>query len=201
MFALLSMILLEFACRVCSDKPGVMQDFERDLSRIEPLYFTPLPGTCNQPGEFLLPGQRPGMRPTNLLSMIFDLLRNGKAHQYSSMIATLKCGHCVDLRVGGPTRTRAIQKTARKRAWTHLRYDVTLDDDLLITTRPDQMFLDIKHAIQSSKIITNSASIVPLVRPRPKTARTSFGGSQPYDFTVAELIQKLRQHNHKLRKI
>jgi hypothetical protein len=46
MFALLAMILLEFACRVCAkdNTNAKLSDFSHALGKIEPRYFTPLPG-------------------------------------------------------------------------------------------------------------------------------------------------------------
>jgi len=93
MFALLAMILLEFASRVCTqDSTGKkLKDLTKALAHIDDRYFIPIPGTCEGPpiSEFTLPGQRP---QSHLLGMMFDLIRNGKAHQYSSAIVTSLMG-------------------------------------------------------------------------------------------------------------
>ena len=61
MFALLTMILLEFACRVCAkDQSGVeLGKLTTALNSIEPRYFTPVPGAWGKPRGFVLLGPNP----------------------------------------------------------------------------------------------------------------------------------------------
>ena len=77
-FALLSMVLLEFACRICKqDSTNTkLADFTKAINAIEPRYFTCLPGSCCATKEFTLPGDNPD---SHLLGMMFDLIRSGKA--------------------------------------------------------------------------------------------------------------------------
>src|ERR1700675_4285359 len=143
MFALLAMILLEFACRICAkDKTNKkITDLTNALKKIEPRYFTPLPGPCSKTREFTLPGPNPDR---HLLGMIFDLVRNGKAHQYQSPIVTLSDGD-VDIDLTGPASDRVLTRRGRRRPRKHLRYKV-VSGDLSLYVRTDQLFLDIKKA-------------------------------------------------------
>lgn len=79
LFALLAMILLEFACRVCKqgDKKQRLNSLSTKLSNIEPKYFTKVPYEYKpRKPEFCLPGGA-----STLLALLFDIIRNGKAHQ------------------------------------------------------------------------------------------------------------------------
>ena len=139
MFALLSMILLEFAGRICAkDRTGrKLSAFTSALERLERRYFTRLPGLCVSTADFTLPGSNPGC---HLLGMMFDLIRNGKAHQYQSAIVTLSDGQ-VDIDITGAASDRALTRPHRRRPQRHLRYKVTNAGDLSLYIRTDQLFL------------------------------------------------------------
>src|ERR1043166_6026635 len=91
LFALLAMILLEFACRRCAQDPtgAKLLSVGTALRRIDQRYFATLPGECQPSRGFKLPGVNP---ERHLLGWLFDLIRNGKAHQYQSAIARLTDG-------------------------------------------------------------------------------------------------------------
>ena len=81
MFAQQTMNLLEFIGRACEKNGNLLKKFAEKLNLIEPKYFTEIPGNCCIPGEFSLPS--PDNNPYNkLLSVLYDLIRNGIAHQY-----------------------------------------------------------------------------------------------------------------------
>lgn len=187
MFGLMSMVLLEFVCRVC-EKSGGIAAFETALRNIEPKYFTPLPGMVSK-SAVQLPGVAPGTNGSTLLALIFELLRNGKAHQYSSMIAQLPGGGCIDFGIAGPRIDRAIKNPARVRPAGHLGYQVD-GSDVYVLIRPDQLFLDIKHAAEQSGVITDTCQLDYLQR----LGQTD--PAKPYGFTVEALIQKLHENNH-----
>lgn len=164
MFALLSMILLEFACRVCArDKTGVaLQELTKILQKRERPYFTPIPGTCNTTSEFTLPGTNP---QSHLLGMMFDLIRNGKAHQYQSAIAILADGE-VDIDITGAASDRSLTRPGRRHSRRHLRYKLSPSGDLSLYIRTDQLFLDIKSSIEESGIMASASAVSDIVRPR-----------------------------------
>ena len=93
MFARQATILLEFAARLCTtDKTGAaLNDLSAALFRIEPKYSTCLPGICAKNTEFKLPYTN-SKKGDELLWVIFDLVRNGQAHQYQQIKVTLKDG-------------------------------------------------------------------------------------------------------------
>jgi hypothetical protein len=192
MFALLSMILLEFACRVCAkDKTNKkLTNLTDALSKIEPRYFTPLPGGWGATSHFVLPGANP---QCHLLGMMFDLIRNGKAHQYQSAIVTLSDGE-VDIDLTGAASDRGLTKPGRRRPTKHLRYKVSYSGDLCLYVRTDQLFLDFKRAIENSQITSPTDVITDVARrPRPKSRRSA----PSYNFTVSDLERSLSTGGHK----
>jgi hypothetical protein len=193
MFALLSMILLEFASRVCAkDTTNTkLANLTNALMKIEPRYFTQLPGPCVKTSEFTLPGSNP---QAHLLGMMFDLVRNGKAHQYQSAIVTLSDGD-VDMDLTGAASDRELMKPGRRRPGKHLRYKVSSSGDLSLYVRTDQLFLDIKRAIENSRIIFASDVVTDIARPKRRPSPGS-ASSPFYNFTVAELERRLRAGGH-----
>jgi hypothetical protein len=195
MFALLSMILLELACRVCradtSNKK--LADLTNVVKRIEPRYFTQLPGPCARTSEFTLPGANPGC---DLLGMMFDLIRNGKAHQYQSAIVRLSDGD-IDIDLAGAASGRSLDKPGRRRPTRHLRYKVSPSGDLYLYVRTDQLFLDIKRSIQESGVISPSDVVMDITRPRAKSLAKKPGPSPSYAFAVAEIERSLQNGGHR----
>jgi hypothetical protein len=191
MFALLAMILLEFACRVCEkdNTKKKLADLTQALTAIDRRYFTPLPGRCAQTSEFTLPGAYPD---SNLLAMIFDLVRNGKAHQYQSAVLALSDGE-VDLDLTGATMGRALTKPGRRRPTKHLRFKVSASGDLSLYIRTDQLFLDVKQAIENSGIISPSDVVSDIIRPR---LNKKGGAPVFYNFSVSSLRNSLSQGCH-----
>ncbi len=195
MFALMCMILLEFACRVCAqDSSGnKLKALTKAIAKTDRRYFTPIPGTCNAATEFGLPGKNP---QSHLLGMMFDLIRNGKAHQYQSAIARLPDGE-VDMDITGAASDRGLNKPGRRRAKKHLRYKKLPSGDLSLYVRTDQLFLDFKNAIYKSNILDGVGVIDHILRPKTRIRGGFAPGSGPhYRFTVAELEAKLKQGGH-----
>src|SRR2546428_766643 len=95
MFARQAMTLLEFAARLCKgDHSGAaVRDLSKELEKIEPKYFTPLPGPCLGAGdEYELPSSVAAPRENQLLWALFNLIRHGQAHQYQQMAVKLTDG-------------------------------------------------------------------------------------------------------------
>ena len=155
MFALHATILLEFAARLCStDKSGAaLKDLSAELFRIEPKYSTRLPGACVSTKNFTLPYKN-SKEGDELLWVIFDLVRNGQAHQYQQMIVTLKDGVDVQISLTGAEIGRHLELvTTSPRPDPHLGYKRDPQNDLWIGVCPDLLFLDIDNAITTSKIL------------------------------------------------
>jgi hypothetical protein len=71
--------------------------------------------------------------------MMFDLIRNGKAHQYQSAIVTFSDGE-VDMDLTGAASDRGLTKPGRRRPRKHLRYKVSASGDLSLYFEPISYF-------------------------------------------------------------
>jgi hypothetical protein len=91
MFASQAMHLLEFAGRLYDKDTNAHQKFSKDLYDIEPKYFIELPGRARKPRGFL-PPYIGNTKDKTLLWALFDLIRNGLAHQSQQIIAELADG-------------------------------------------------------------------------------------------------------------
>ena len=151
MFMRQAMVLLEFVSRLTS--PGGVVTPEHDafasaLRALEPRYFSLLPGRCgDDPKDFLLPlyGPEPERQ---LLTAIFDLTRNGGAHQYQQITVTL-----ADDRVFGISIPNGPMPDVRplgdpRRQSVHLVYQKQ-PDAVWLAVSPDTIFLDIKESAES----------------------------------------------------
>jgi hypothetical protein len=126
-----------------------------------------LPSSLNQTigrrDSFKLPNvQTPlpnGMTP--LLWMLFDLVRNGLAHQYQQII--LHLDQRVYIGLGGPTYRETINKTREHGPQNHLA-TVEEVNGLGIVVKPGVMYLDFKDAVVQAKLVDLSAPPVSLVR-------------------------------------
>ncbi|MFC1861536.1 hypothetical protein ACFLYL_04630 [Chloroflexota bacterium] len=148
MFARQATILLEFAARLCScDSSGTaVKDLSAALYSTEPKYFTPLPGICPDSKEFDLPYKK--SRGNELLYAIFDLIRNGQAHQYQQILVNLTDGLDWGITLYGADLGKHLQiVSASPRPNEHLGYQRDQNRDIWLVVRPDVLFLDLKKQL------------------------------------------------------
>ena len=191
MFALQAMILLELGCRLCfSDQSGALQDFSSQLAARDVRYFTPLPGSCcSSSSQFQLPNQ--GANPENeLIAVLFDLIRNGQAHQYQQIRVRLTDG--IDFQVsltGAGTGLFLSRVFARGRPADHLRFLKDNKGDLGVRVRTDILFLDIRDSIRDANLLGRGLTLQYLERPRSS-------GSSQYQFSGTDLEAALVNNGH-----
>lgn len=180
MFAAQAMILLEFASRLCKGKPKMLDDFSRELDKIDPKYFKLLPSRCvPDSDQFNLPymGDKDGR---DLLWALFDLIRNGLAHQYQQIIVKLKDKKLFYVSIAwGADHSRRLNGS---RPPDHLDCKLDESGDLVLKVYPDILFLDFKKAIINSNLLNRNPSFDRLYRPRNKDR---------YDFDSISLIKSL----------
>lgn len=182
MFALQSMILLEWACRLCAtDSTGKwISLLSSELHKIDPKYFTVLPGPCRlPPNEFALPTMS-GRPETELLAAVFDLIRNGQAHQYQQILVELSDGIWFVLILTGAAHGRdldTVRKVGRVKDHLGIKRDA---GRLGLKVRPDWLYLDIKEAITKAGLTTSGLTFKYLER--PGTSKTHY----QYDSTTLE---------------
>lgn len=181
MFAMQTMILLEVACRLCrSDRSGTaLNDFSVELASRDRRYFATLPATCYSASpEFQLPslGSNPDRQ---LIGVLFDLIRNGQAHQYQQVRVQLTDG--VDFQIsltGAGYGAILSQCLISGRPVDHLRKDRDTNQDLWLKVRSDVLYLDIRDSIRAANLLTRGLTISYLTRPRILGRGYQFTGAQ-----------------------
>jgi hypothetical protein len=174
MFGKQAMVLLELAARACaSDSSGTaLADLATQMESREPRYFAALPGRVWAPGartrrDFRLPAWPGDDGEQHLLAAIFNLVRNGQAHQYQQMRAVLNdrtelcvqltgAQHGLELSAGAPDRRE------------HLSHWVA-GTDLWMKVRPDVLFVDFRDSIRAARLESRGLSLRYLVEDRPET--------------------------------
>jgi len=156
LFGLMCMILLEWACRVCkNDSSGVyLNSLATTLEAIEPLYFTELPSQCKvpEPRYFRLP-LPPGKHPPVLLGALFNLIRNGQAHQYQQIPAHLDNDTYLWISIRGVQMGKPLTRTLEQRPSDHLAFCEYQDGNIGIRLHADTFFSDIRTAIEASGVL------------------------------------------------
>lgn len=182
-FGLQAMILLEFVGRLCSTSPSSFNAFLTELEGIEPRYFTRIPGLNRSFRYFVIP---PG-RQDQLLWALFDLIRNGQAHQYQSMVASLDGGNSLAITLTGARSGRYVRLGSAKRFVRHLGFRKERNGDVWITIYPNMVLTDFEEAIRRASIL-------------PTGLRFSYMANR-YHFTSSTLVSSLVAAGHKkLRK-
>lgn len=186
MFALHAMIYLEVACRCCNDQ--TLEKLGLGLKSADSRYFTKLPGKAASPAGFKLPER--GTNPANaLLYALFDLVRNGQAHQYQPTLVTLKHNQGFHVRVTGAafgaTLAAAAAPSVRQ---DHLRVGLDADGNVWIDVRTDLLFLDISSVVKSLGLPTRAMQR--LEAPAP--------GKSHYQYPATDLLKAFRENGHQV---
>lgn len=194
LFARQAMTLLEVACRLCySDDNGeALKDLSRELAQRDRRYFTQLPGSCWTPGgppEFYLPSQSSNQQ-SELIAALFDLIRNGQAHQYLQIRARLTDSKDFQFALTGAEYGFPLSQTlSHGRPSDHLKAWKDTNSDLWIKVRTDVLFLDIRDAVHGARILNRGLTLHYLSRPRGS-------GSPDYKFSSVDLEAQLQNGGH-----
>jgi hypothetical protein len=190
MFALQAVILLEWVGQLCaSDSTGkALSDFAVELRKIEPKYCTELGDKCKPPSTFTLSGV--GFEPLkSLLGAIWDMIRNGQAHQYHDIIVKLTDGKKWVLEIKGVQYEWPLSKVAANHSsLQHLAYRIDSDGDLILIVHPEAFFLDIRAAFQSADLLSRGLTINHFTRGGP--------GKKFYQYDVTRLELALKRGGH-----
>jgi hypothetical protein len=189
MFARQAMVLLEWAARLAaSDVSGVaISDFSSELNKIEPKYFTQLPGGAPRPKDFQLPFVTPANSERQLLWALFDLIRHGQAHQYQQIPVELSDGKVFWIALSGAVSGFELS-TAHSRRNEHLGYKEDRSGNVWLLVRPDVIFLDLKTAVERSSLLGRGLSFDYLRRGGP--------GASNYQFDSSALKSVLTSSGH-----
>ena len=194
LFARQAMTLLELAARMCRvDASGgtaaghrtpSLVRLSHELAQRDRRYFTELPATIparTSAREFTLPslGPNPGRE---LLFMLFDLIRNGQAHQYQQINVDMAGGTELQISLTGVGPNLSLNALTTRPA-DHLAFATFGPSIVALVVRPDVLYLDVKAAIERAGLPTSGLQIEHLER-------------DPYPFSAADLMAALRVAGH-----
>jgi hypothetical protein len=197
MFALQAAVLLEWVGQLCESDPTARSDFATELQNIEKRYFTELDNTCPAPSTFTFPGVGPDPLKS-LLCALWDLIRNGVAHQYQDITVTLSDGKHWVLGLQGVQYGWLLSEIAATRSsLQHLAYCLDQDGDLVLFVHPGAFFLDIRDAVNRANLLSRGLAIKHFSRPaaglkhrnRPKKKKA-------YQLGLNQLEQALKSNGH-----
>ena len=143
----------------------------------------------SNPPEFLLPSQ--GLNPgSELIASLFDLIRNGQAHQYQQIRVRLTDGKDFQFGLTGADHGLFLSRSlAADRPVDHLRASKEANGDFWVKVRTDVLFLDIREAVRSANLLDGVLTLNFLVRPRSPT-------SPHYQCSSTDLESSLRSGGH-----
>jgi hypothetical protein len=182
LFALMAMLLLEWACRLCkTDSRGrALPAFSQALNSINANYFVTLPGSVQTPRDFALPSI-PGMASPPLIWMLYDLLRQGQAHHYQQLVLHLADAHVYVKLVGQPYRPMPRRLHGR---WhlsqfsaghaSHLEFERDDNNELFPRVMPEVMFLEINEAASRPRLLERPVRSDPFLRPGTNSKHYGF---------------------------
>lgn len=194
MFGRQAMMLLEWAARVCrADASGgagagrstpSLNRLSQELAQLDRRYFTELPAVFpkrTSEREFTLPSVGPSP-DRELLLLLFDLIRNGQAHQYQQINVDLSDGTELQIALTGVSPGLALD-TITTRPTDHLAFGTFGAGNVALIVRTDVLYLDIKAATERAGLPTSGLQLEYLERDQ-------------YPFTAADLMTALRSAAH-----
>src|SRR5262249_27699432 len=147
----------EFTCRLCASETSNMalKAFSEELSKIDKRYFTRITGLdISSEREFVLPYIGTQTRDF-LICALFDLIRNGLAHQYQQILVKMGDSRFLGITLSGPGQSvflSTVQKASRKKM-NHLKLKRDKRGDCWLTISPARLFLDFKKAFDNAKML------------------------------------------------
>jgi hypothetical protein len=191
LFGIQATIFLEFICRLCStDQTGnAIKDFSTKLKELECKYFNRIPQKCVTIKDFTLPYIEESNNDS-LLSILFDLIRNGLSHQYQQIIVDLNDEKHFYIKLAGPKFGYSFLNS-RLQPNTHLGYVMDSDGDLELTVFPNILFIDLKDAVENSGILKKDLRFEYLSRPqkRENKKKNQQNIRKFYDMSIKDLVK------------
>jgi hypothetical protein len=153
-FGFQSMVLLEFGSRLCSSADDYESLFGA-LETIEPRYFVELPEAVKKTKPPLTSSViPPGLELSRqLIWWLYDIVRNGEAHQYQRFIVNLRARKKFAVQLCGPHFGRDVQSNDPN----HLTHILNGNRDVLLHICPDVFFSHVKAAIEQSGLLRGRA--------------------------------------------
>lgn len=162
MFARQAMVLLELASRAAG-KDGRLAQFSAEIERVDPMYFTPLPGGKAWPKAFDLPSsETSGDRRAQLLPVLFDLVRNGQLHYGVQIPVQLADGAEFGVSLGGVEPEVTLDSLRRQpgpqvitRSIEHLVFRIAAAGHFELWISPGRLFVDLEEAAERAGVFAS----------------------------------------------
>jgi hypothetical protein len=185
MFAFQAISLLEVASRASDDRG--LETMADAIRARDGRYFTKLPGDAPAPRDVKLPGT--GTTPERqLLHALFDLVRNGQAHQYQPTVATLSDGQHLHFALTGAEHGYELARVSQPNGREgHLRAEIDPSRDVWLRVRTDVLFSDIRDAVRSARLPG---------RPFRHLEAPTADAKKAYKYTSDHLVQALVRGGH-----
>ena len=155
LFARQAMLLVELASTVARQDSAAFRRFSLELRKREPLLFKAVPYTPGPGTLARVPRIAPENDPTSeLIALLFDLVRNGHAHFGHQLYAPLKDGRAFGLLLLGVWKGRTIDivRPSGGRILEHLSCTKQANGDLAMRLCPGTLYLDVRDASESAGV-------------------------------------------------
>jgi hypothetical protein len=157
LFALQATILLEWASRLCASDTKALHDFAGALNSVEPRYFLNMPAESPNMPRFELPNL--GAQKTQLLTFIFDLVRNGQSHRYQQISAALSDGSIFAIALSGAHHGKFLERL-NKEAVASEHLTLRLQDRVAwLIVDAAMLYCDIKRAIEAARLLSRGLTL------------------------------------------
>jgi hypothetical protein len=170
MFARQGMVLLELASRIATNDDALLEAFSHELARIDRLYFTPMPGVPRRrrTPNFRLPHLVANGRPeTQLLAVVFDLVRNGQMHYGQQIPVQLSDGAYLGVALGGVKPGHTVDRLRLRpgeRPVDHLAFRKRAAGHYELWLSAGNLFVDVQDAADRAGVYDGTASFEPFDR-------------------------------------
>lgn len=155
LFAGQAMLLVELASTIARQEPATFRRFSEELQKREGLLFKRIPYRPGSATRRCVPRIAPEGDPTSeLIALLFDLVRNGHAHFGHQLYAPLKDGGGLGVVLLGVEKGRTIERIrpGGGRTFEHLCCHKQSNGQLAIRLCPGTLYLDVRDASDSAGV-------------------------------------------------
>gem|GEM_PF-5992397 len=150
------MLLVELASRIAHQDPPTFKRFSHELCGREERLFKRLPYKSGRRSvRRCVPRMAPdGTDATELIEVLFDLLRNGHAHFGHQLYAPLQDGTAFGIRTLGVTQGRTLDKVRANGGCSidHLLFVEQSDGNLVMWLCAGTLYVDVRDASEAAGV-------------------------------------------------
>jgi hypothetical protein len=182
LFARQAMLLVELASTVARTDDRTLQRFSKELYAREPVLFKLLPYKTKKGTRKYVPRLAPPGNPqSELIEVLFDLVRHGHAHVGHHVYAPLKDGGAFGVALHGVWTGRTIDKIRPPggRHLDHLQFRKQSNGQLVVEVCAGTLFLDVRDASEAARVWDLDLDL------------SSFTAARRQDVSVDELVVAL----------